>query len=76
MPDGITLAAREDDPFAWALTLAAQLRQKASLKTTDREALSDFLAEWAAEDVGLPVRGQMMVNSPGACRQGGEHAQP
>src|ERR1700721_713893 len=50
MPEGITVATREDDPFAWALTLASKVRQRqGALTALDRESLSDFLEEWATE---------------------------
>ena len=57
MPDGVTITAREDDPFAWALTVAGQLRSRADLNAADREALSDFLEEWADDMLGA-VRSQ------------------
>jgi Domain of unknown function DUF29 len=59
MPGGVNVATIDDDPFAWALTLATQLRHRGALKAPDREALSDFLEEWAAE-MWATVRSQMV----------------
>lgn len=59
MPDGITAVTREDDPFAWALTLAARLRSRVSLPSAERATLCDFLEEWADEMLGA-VRSQMV----------------
>jgi hypothetical protein len=61
MPDGITTApSREDDPFAWALELAAKVRHRqGALALSDREALSEFLEEWA-EEMLAAVRSQMV----------------
>jgi hypothetical protein len=60
MPEGVNVATLEDDPFAWALTLSAQLRHRqGALKASDREALSDFLEEWAAEMLAT-VRSQLV----------------
>src|ERR1700722_3459151 len=51
MPDGITVGpTRDDDPFAWAVELATKVRHRqAALTLSDREALSEFLEEWADE---------------------------
>jgi hypothetical protein len=51
MPDGTTLApTRDDDPFAWAFELATKVRHRqGALTLLDREALSEFLEEWADE---------------------------
>lgn len=51
MPDGVAISpTRDDDPFAWALGLATRLRSRQQTVTAaDREALSDFLEEWADE---------------------------
>jgi hypothetical protein len=60
MPDGASVTNLPDDPFTWALTLATQLRHRqGGLKAVDREALSDFLEEWAAEMLDT-VRSQMV----------------
>lgn len=61
MPDGITVAStREDDPFAWALELATKVRHRqGALTLSDREALSEFLEEWA-EEMLATVRSQMV----------------
>jgi hypothetical protein len=61
MPEGLTIATtREDDPFAWALSLAAKIRHRqGALTALDREALADFLEEWAAEMLAA-VRSRMV----------------
>ena len=54
MPDGVTIAtSRDDDPFGWALDLAGRLRLPESLRVADRQALGEFLEEWAAEMLGI-----------------------
>src|SRR6185312_12096915 len=58
MPEGINIADLQGDPYAWALTQAALLR-RGSLKSLDREALSEFLEEWAAEMLAT-VRSQIV----------------
>ena len=60
MPEGLTVAvARDDDPFAWALTLAARLRGRGALTMFDRQSLGEFLEEWA-DDMLAAVRRQMV----------------
>ena len=50
MPEGLQIADRHQDPYAWALTQADQLRRgPAGLKVADREGLREFLEEWAEE---------------------------
>jgi Domain of unknown function DUF29 len=50
MPEGLQITDRHQDPYAWALTQAEQLRRGAAgLKTADREGLREFLEEWAEE---------------------------
>ena len=50
MPDGITVTTREDDAFAWALSLASKVRHRqGALTALDRESRCDFLEEWATE---------------------------
>jgi hypothetical protein len=49
MPEGLRIAERQEDPYAWALSQAARLRRGgAGLKGIDRAGLSEFLEEWAA----------------------------
>src|SRR6202795_4291502 len=61
MPEGITVATREDDPFAWALTLASKVRQRqGALTALGRESLSDFLEERATEMLNTVL--SQMVN--------------
>ena len=61
VPDGITVApTREDDPFAWALELATKVRHRqGALTLLDREALSEFLEDWADEMLAT-VRSQIV----------------
>jgi hypothetical protein len=50
MPEGLRIAERQEDPYAWALSQAARLRRgSAGLKGIDRAGLSEFLEEWAEE---------------------------
>ena len=61
MPDGITVTTREDDAFAWALSLASKVRHRqGALTALDRESLSDFLEEWATEMLNAVL--SQMVN--------------
>jgi len=60
MPDGLTIApVRDDDPFGWAMELAGRLRRRRELAASDRNALSDFLEEWADEMLAA-VRSQLV----------------
>ena len=60
MPDGLTIApVRDDDPFGWAMELAGRLRRRRELTASDRNALSDFLEEWADEMLAA-VRSQLV----------------
>jgi hypothetical protein len=59
MPEGVNVADLQGDPYAWALTQAALLRRGGSLKSRDREALGEFLEEWAAEMLAT-VRSQVV----------------
>jgi hypothetical protein len=60
MPEGLTVAiSRDDDPFAWALNLAEKLRHRqGALTALDREALGEFLEEWA-DNMLAAARSQM-----------------
>jgi hypothetical protein len=50
MPEGLRIAERHEDPYAWALSQAARLRRgSAGLKGIDRAGLGEFLEEWAEE---------------------------
>jgi len=50
MPEGLRITERHEDPYAWALAQAAQLRRgSAGLKGLHRAGLSEFLEEWAEE---------------------------
>ena len=50
MPEGLQIADRHRDPYAWALAQAALLRRGgAGLKAIDATALSEFLEERADE---------------------------
>lgn len=50
MPEGLQIADRHDDPYAWALAQADQLRRgTAGVKAIDCEGLTEFLEEWADE---------------------------
>jgi hypothetical protein len=60
MPEGLQITDRHQDPYAWALTQAEQLRRGAAgLKTADREGLREFLEEWA-EEMLSGARSQMV----------------
>ena len=59
MPEGLTVALTEDDPYAWAQALAARLRGRSTLTASDREALGEFLEEWA-DDMLAAARSQMV----------------
>ena len=50
MPEGLRITERHEDPYAWALAQAAQLRRgSAGLKGLHRAGLSEFLEEWVEE---------------------------
>jgi hypothetical protein len=50
MPEGLQIADRHQDPYAWALAQADRLRGGATGgKGLDRDGLSEFLEEWAEE---------------------------
>jgi hypothetical protein len=60
MPEGVRLADRHSDPYSWAMAQAALVRRGgASLKALDREALGEFLEEWADEMLSA-VRSQIV----------------
>lgn len=60
MPEGLRIAELHDDPYAWARTQAALLRQGTTgLKTLDFEGLGDFLDEWA-DDMLSTARSHMV----------------
>jgi hypothetical protein len=50
MPEGLHIADRHQDPYAWALAQADGLRRGAiRIKVVDSQGLSEFLEEWADE---------------------------
>jgi len=50
MPEGLRITEPHEDPYAWALAQAAQLRRgSAGLKGLHRAGLSELLEEWAEE---------------------------
>jgi hypothetical protein len=60
MPEGIQIADRHGDPYAWALSQVAIIRSRtAQLKNLDRDGLGQFLEEWADEMLSS-VRSQIV----------------
>ena len=59
MPEGLTITDREQDPYAWALAEAAAIRRGDDLAALERQALGEFLEEWA-DEIFSAVRSHMV----------------